>query len=162
MSRNWGEENSSLDYSSEMCIKLRSNNTSEIWGLFRRECLLHIVVTTFGHGLHSTPLKWSKDQTWEPRFSSYIKSPLWGISTSWSLSHLTQMILIKTRVRREWRHTQELNHNNNTHTSQKESAIIKTTESQLKNTLKSLSNETIDWSRSLRVKVCSRYACVLL
>ena len=33
MSRDGAEENSSLDCSFEMCIKLRSNNTSEIWEL---------------------------------------------------------------------------------------------------------------------------------
>jgi hypothetical protein len=34
------------------------------------QCLLHVVVTSFDQGLHSTPLKWSKDQTWVPQFSS--------------------------------------------------------------------------------------------
>jgi hypothetical protein len=33
MSRDGEEENFSLDCSFEMCIKLRSNNTSEIWEL---------------------------------------------------------------------------------------------------------------------------------
>jgi hypothetical protein len=30
MSRDGGEENSSLDFSFEMCIELRSNNTNEL------------------------------------------------------------------------------------------------------------------------------------
>jgi hypothetical protein len=39
------------------------------------QCLLHIVVTSFGQGLHSTPLKWSKDQTWVPQMSSLYQYP---------------------------------------------------------------------------------------
>jgi hypothetical protein len=53
------------------------------------QCLLHVVVTSFGQGLHSIPLKWSNDQLWVPRFSSLaVFSRLQGISTSWSLSPL--------------------------------------------------------------------------
>jgi hypothetical protein len=45
-----------------------------------------------GRGLHSTPLKWSKNQL-EYHDSIYLNNiPLWGISTLRSLSHLTQMI----------------------------------------------------------------------
>jgi hypothetical protein len=51
---------------------------------------------------------------------------LWGISTSWSLSRLTQMITIKTGVREGVRtRTQEHNRRNNTHTSKEESARTK-------------------------------------
>jgi hypothetical protein len=51
--------------------------------------LLHVVVTSFSQGLHSVPLKWSKDQTWVPWLSCFSQVfPLWGISTSWSLSPL--------------------------------------------------------------------------
>jgi hypothetical protein len=32
---------------------------------------LHIVVFSLKQGLQSTPLKWSKDQTWVPRFLPY-------------------------------------------------------------------------------------------
>jgi hypothetical protein len=70
------------------------------------------------------------------------------------------MIVIKTEVRREWKHTQELNHSNNMHTSQEESARINTVESQ--NALKSLSNESTTWLRSLGVVDCSKCACVQL
>jgi RNase P subunit RPR2 len=59
-------------------------------------------------------------------------------------------------------HTQEHNRINNTHTSQEESARIKTTESQLKIALKSISNESTTWSQSLKVVVCSKCACILL
>jgi hypothetical protein len=49
----------------------------------------HVVVTSFGQGLHSIPLKWSNDQLWVPRLSSSVVfSRLRGISTSWSLSPL--------------------------------------------------------------------------
>jgi hypothetical protein len=44
-----------------------------------------------GQGLHSTHLKWSKDQL-EYHGSFLSNIPLWGISTSWSLSRLTQVI----------------------------------------------------------------------
>jgi hypothetical protein len=53
------------------------------------QCILHVVVTSFGQGLHSIPLKWSKDQTWVPQFSSLSQVfPLRGISTIWNLSPL--------------------------------------------------------------------------
>jgi hypothetical protein len=53
------------------------------------QCLLHVVVTSFGQGLHSIPLKWSNDQLWVPQFSSLaVFSCLRAISTSWSLSPL--------------------------------------------------------------------------
>jgi hypothetical protein len=53
------------------------------------QCLLHVVVTSFGKGLHSIPLKWSNDQLWVPLFSSLaVFSCLREISTSWSLSPL--------------------------------------------------------------------------
>jgi hypothetical protein len=90
------------------------------------QCQLHVVVTSFGQGLHSTPLKWSKDQTWVPQFSSLYEIPLWGISTGWSLSRLTQ----------EWGGTRNIHTNlsnsNNTHTSEERSAWNNTAESQLK------------------------------
>jgi hypothetical protein len=45
-----------------------------------------------GQGLHSTLFKWSNDQL-EYHGSLYLNNiPLWGISTLWSLSHLTQKI----------------------------------------------------------------------
>jgi hypothetical protein len=45
-----------------------------------------------GWGLHSTPLKWSRDQL-EYHGSPFLRNiSLWGISTSWSLSRLTQVI----------------------------------------------------------------------
>ena len=44
------------------------------------------------------------------------------------------------------------------HTSERESAQIKTTESQLKNTLKYLFNKSTTWSQRFRVVVCSKCA----
>jgi hypothetical protein len=32
----------------------------------------YIVVTSFGQGLHSIPLKWSNDQLWVPQVSSLV------------------------------------------------------------------------------------------
>jgi hypothetical protein len=57
------------------------------------QCLLHVVVTSFGQGLHSIPLKWSKDQTWVPRLSSFSQVfPLWeppqvGVSHPYKIDH---------------------------------------------------------------------------
>jgi hypothetical protein len=33
---------------------------------------LHVVVSSFGQGLQSTPIKWARDQTWVPQFLPYI------------------------------------------------------------------------------------------
>jgi hypothetical protein len=33
---------------------------------------LHILVSSFGQGLQSTPLKWSNDQTWVAQILPYI------------------------------------------------------------------------------------------
>jgi hypothetical protein len=53
------------------------------------QCLLHVVVSSFGQGLHSIPLKWSNDRLWVPRFPFFaVFSRLRGISTNWSLSPL--------------------------------------------------------------------------
>jgi hypothetical protein len=73
-------------------------------------------------------------------------------------------------------YTNDLNHStrvrgsSNTHKSKsaaatrtqvkKKSTRIKTSESQLKNALKSLSNEIAAWSRGLVVVVCSKNACL--
>jgi hypothetical protein len=75
-----------------------------------------------GQGLHSAPFKWSKDQL-EYHGPLYLNNiPLRGISTLWSLSHLTQKIsnehrseveiathtrarvAAPTRTRQEWAH----------------------------------------------------------
>jgi hypothetical protein len=52
-------------------------------------------------GLHSTPIKWYKDQTWVHNFLPYFKSLKWGISTIWSLSRLTQLISNKHKSKGE-------------------------------------------------------------
>ena len=88
----------------------------------------------------------------------YINIPLWGISINWSFSRLTQIITIKSGVRREVETHTSAQHSNNTHTSKRESAQIKTTESQLKNALKYLSNKSTAWSQRFGVVVCSKYA----
>jgi hypothetical protein len=92
----------------------------------------------------------------------YINIPLRGISTNWSFSCLTQMITIKSGVRRGVETHPRAQRDNNMHTSKEESAQIKTTESELKNTLKSLSNKSKAWSRSFGVAVYSKYAWILL
>jgi hypothetical protein len=56
------------------------------------------------------------------------------------------MITIKPGVKRGVEMHTRAQHSNNTHISKRESARIKTTKSQLKNVLKSLSNKSIAWS----------------
>jgi hypothetical protein len=112
-----------------MCIKLWNNNASEYVGTLRKrnnhtkemhkwhgdfiswcgQCLLHVVVTYFGKGLNSILLMWSKDQTWVPQFSSFSQVfPLWGISTSWSLSPLQDWSQVNHKSKGGKRNTQEL------------------------------------------------------
>jgi hypothetical protein len=90
----------------------------------------------------STPFKWSKDQV-EYHDSLYPNNiPLWGISTIWSLSRLTQMISNEHKIKGEYKHTQERElqqqHAYKTRTSTRNS----TTELQLKEVLESLSQWT--------------------
>jgi hypothetical protein len=82
--------------------KVNGQETQWFFSWFSQS-LLH-VVTSFSQGLHSTPLKWSKDQTWVSRYSSLYQSRLWEISINWSLSRLTQVTNIKTVVREEQEH----------------------------------------------------------
>jgi hypothetical protein len=136
------EENSSLDCSFEICIKLWNNSASEyVRTLWKKDnhtkemhkwhddfiswfsqCLVHVVVTSFGLGLHSIPLKWSKDQTWVPQFSSFSQVfPSWGISTSWSLSPLQNWSQVNHKSKGGNRNTHKnYSHSNNTHKSRNE------------------------------------------
>jgi hypothetical protein len=120
------------------------------------QCLLHIVVTSFGQGLHSTPLKWSKDQTWVPQFSSLYQvfflceeSPQVGVSHTihnWSLSN--------TRVRGR-RNTHNKPNHNNTRTQVEKRAQETTQQSySSKHVLKSLSSKAIAWLQYLNVIRC--------
>jgi hypothetical protein len=87
--------------------------------------LLHVVLTSFGQGLHSIPLKWSKDQTWVPRLSSFSQVfPLRGISTSWSLSPLQDWSLIGHKSKRGNRttHTRQTCSDSRTHTTRERRA----------------------------------------
>jgi hypothetical protein len=81
------------------------------------QCLLHVVVTSFGQGLHSTPLMWSKDQTCVPKFSSLSQVfPLWGISTIWSLTPLHDWSQVNHKSKGGNRTTHETNLQQLTHT----------------------------------------------
>jgi hypothetical protein len=137
------KENSSLDCSFKMSIKHRSNIGSE------RELKKTVVTISKGdkrhinfyHGLANaySTLSWpplvkgcTQPTSSDPKikhdcYSSlpYINIPLWGISTNWSLSCLTQMITIKSRVRRGVGTHTIAQHNNNTNTSKRKSARIK-------------------------------------
>jgi hypothetical protein len=64
------------------------------------QCLLRVVMTSFGQGLHSTPLKCSKDQTWVPHFLPYIKfSLVRNLHKLESLTRYTIDLNQSTRVR---------------------------------------------------------------
>jgi hypothetical protein len=91
----------------------------------------------------------------------YINIMLWGISTNWSLSRLTQMITIKTGVKRGVETHTRAQRNNIMHTNTK-SAWIRMIELQLKNALESLSNKSTAWSQRFGVVVCSKGAWILL
>jgi hypothetical protein len=88
------------------------------------------------------------------------QSRLWGISTCWSLSRLTQMILIKNGVREGVEYTckstiasttctqvKEREHNN------KNDRVVAQKRAQISQTLQTV------WSQSLGVVVCSRNVC---
>jgi hypothetical protein len=111
------------------------------------QCLLHVVVTSFGQGLHSTPLKWSKDQTWVPRFSSlYQVFPLWGIFTSWSLSPLHNWYQVNHKSKRGSiiKHTRQTRSNSRTQVK-REKHKDSTTVLQVKTS----AQISILWSKSL-------------
>jgi hypothetical protein len=75
--------------------KVKGQETQQFF-LWFGQSLLHVVATSFGQGLHSTPLKWSKDQTWVPRILTYInlvyeETPQIGVSHAlhkWSISRM--------------------------------------------------------------------------
>jgi hypothetical protein len=72
----------------------------------------------FGQGLHSTPLKWSKDRTWVTHLSSFVRNQV-GVSHTlhkWSQSN--------SRVREGIRTHTSAQHNN-THKSKDKSATTK-------------------------------------
>jgi hypothetical protein len=123
------------------------------------QCLLHVMVTSFSQGLHSTPLKWSKDQTWVPQFSSlYQVFPLWGILTSWSLSHLAQLISIKHKNKGS-RNTHKRQNHSNTHTQVERRAQETTQQScNSKHVLESLSSKAITWLQVHSLVECSKNA----
>jgi hypothetical protein len=76
---------------------------------------LHVVVSSFGQGLQSTPLKWSLRSTWVPQFLPYISIPVCEESPELGVSHsLTKISQPQLRVRNGDRiHTQK--HNAATH-----------------------------------------------
>jgi hypothetical protein len=124
------------------------------------QCLLHVVVTSFGKGLHSTPLKWSKNQTWVPQFSSLSQVfPLRGISTSWSLLPLHNCSQVNHKSKGEVE--------SNTHDKLAATHTHKTREKSMKTTHrcyiskqapKSLSTKVKAWIRCLGVVGCSMTA----
>jgi hypothetical protein len=120
------------------------------------QCLFHIVVTSFGQGLHSTPFKWFKDQTWVPCCSSLYQIPLWGISTSWSLSRLHEWSQSKHKSKEGVETHIRVQEQQHTHTSKGENTRIKTIES--------LSKKCSILSRMSRKRGCveSEFWCALI
>jgi hypothetical protein len=80
------------------------------------QCLLHVGVSSFGQELHSTPLKWSKDQTWVPKLSSlYQISFVRNIHKLESLTPYTNDLNQSTRVRGRINTHKNSIRSNNTH-----------------------------------------------
>jgi hypothetical protein len=99
-------------------------------------------------GLHSTPFKWSKDQLQYRSFLYLNNIQLWGISTIWSLSRLTQMISNEHKSKGGIEtHTRERGAAINAHRT-RTSTQNSTTELQLKKVLESLSQ----WTKCVFVK----------
>jgi hypothetical protein len=127
------KENSSLDFSFKMSIKLRSNIAS------KRELKKIIIAISNADKRHIhfyrgsanaySTLRWpplvkgsTQPLSSDPKIKlechnslPYIDIPLWGISTNWSLLVLTQMIIIKFGVRRGVETRTRAQRNNNTH-----------------------------------------------
>jgi hypothetical protein len=134
--------------------KVNGRETRRFFPCFDQS-LLHVMVTSFGQGLHSTPLKWSKDQTWVQWCSSLYQSRLWGISTNLSLSRLTQVINSKIGVRGSKNtHTRAQSQQQHTHKWRKEhknknDRVTAQKRAQISQTLQTA------WSQSLGVIVFS-------
>jgi hypothetical protein len=123
--------------------------------------LLHIVVTSFGQGLHSIPLKWSKDQTGVQQLSSFSQVfPLWGISTSWSLSPLQDWSQIGHKSKRGNRttHTRQTCSDSRTHTMREKSTKTTQRSYSSKQVPKSQSTKAKAWIRCLSIVGCSKSA----
>jgi hypothetical protein len=160
-----------------MGIKLRSNNPSEYENsnnfnkINTQETQQFYPVVRSMPTLRCGDLLWSRvalkpsqviqRSTWVPRFSSLSQIPF--VRNLHKLESLTPYIddlNQSTKVRGNSNTHNNLIRSNNTHMSREKSVWNKIVESHLKNTLKSLSNESEVWSQSLRVAVCSRNACV--
>jgi hypothetical protein len=120
------------------------------------QCLLHVVVTSFAQGLHSTLLKWSKDQTWVPHISSlYQNHVVRNLHKLYSLTPYT--IDYNRNQSKDGSRNVHKNTTQQQHTYKwKESAQNTTTELRLKKAIKSLSSKTIAWSQRFGVVVCSK------
>jgi hypothetical protein len=126
------------------------------------QCLLHVVVTSFGQGLHSTLSSDPKIKLEYHNFLPYIKfslcekSPQVGVSNalhSWSQ--------INKRVRRI-RNTHKRQNRNNTHTSREKSTRDTQQSYSPKHVLESLSSKAIAWLQVLGAVECSKNAWCLL
>jgi hypothetical protein len=101
-----------------------------------------------GWVLHSTPFKRSKDQL-EYHSSLYLNNILlWGISTLWSLSHITQKISNEYRSKEVIATHKSESCSSNMHARQERAHESSTTELQLRKVLESLSQ----WTRCVNVK----------
>jgi hypothetical protein len=140
-SREKGDENSSLNFSLEMSIKLRAifsvnmrtqedNNRNKVkrhatqeFLLWFGQSLLRVVVSSFGRGLHSAPSLVIHRSNLSATYVFLTSNLFVRNLHKFGVSHgLTQMITIKLRVREGVRtYTQEHNRNN-THTNAKKRA----------------------------------------
>ena len=171
-------ENTSLDCSFEICIKLWNNRASEyvrtLWKktITIKKCTSDTVILSRGSDNAYSMLWWpplvkgcTQPLSSDPKIKlechnclPYINILLWGIFRNWSLACLTQMITIKIGVRREVEMHARAQRSNNTHTSKRERAYQN--DSHNSRTRSNLSNKSKLWSRSFGVVVCSKYAWI--
>jgi hypothetical protein len=76
-------------------------------GLVKRNILAYSMLwRPNGRGLRSTPLKWSKDQTWVPRFFLISRNPICEKFPHVEVSHaLHKMITIQNQSKEESENT---------------------------------------------------------
>jgi hypothetical protein len=166
-----------------MCSKLRNNNKSEIWELLednnrnrvnaQEARWFYPVVRPMptphcGDLLRSMVAHCTQPLSSDPKIKleyhvvlPYVKSLCEESPQVWVSHALHKWSQSKHKSKEGVEHTHKnLSCSNNTHTSLEKSARNNTVELQVKNALKSISNETTTWSRGFEVVVYSNNACV--
>jgi hypothetical protein len=124
---------------------------------------LHVVVTSFWSRVTLNPSQVIQRSNLSFTVIFLISwSRLWGTSTSWSLSHITQNNHNQNQSKGRRKNTHKRAQRSNTRTKHEDKSV--TTKQQnysSETTLKSLSNHKKAWSQSIGVVVCTWNAWVL-